>query len=203
MDHNVSTQTKDINASGEMARIQMETLSKNCKEFEVTLYDINHKYQGIEHVMGPELGITYQNDHSMWRLPHRNTGAFGSLAFGIGTSEVEHVLATQTLKQARAKTMKIEVVGKVVPSITAKDIVLAIIGKTTAAGGTGYVVEFCGEALIILSMEGRMTVCNMAIELGAKAGLIAPDDTTFEYIRGRKFAPQGKDLEQAIDYYAH
>ncbi|MDE1515256.1 MULTISPECIES: 3-isopropylmalate dehydratase large subunit [Vibrio] len=202
MDHNVSTTTKDINASGEMARIQMQTLSKNCAEFGVTLYDINHKYQGIVHVMGPELGITLPGMTIVCGDSHTAThGAFGSLAFGIGTSEVEHVLATQTLKQGRAKTMKIEVRGKVAPGITAKDIVLAIIGKTTAAGGTGYVVEFCGEAIRDLSMEGRMTVCNMAIELGAKAGLIAPDQTTFDYIKGRKFAPQGEDLSAAIAYW--
>ncbi|WP_217526125.1 3-isopropylmalate dehydratase large subunit [Vibrio cholerae] len=202
MDHNVSTTTKDINASGEMARIQMQTLSKNCEEFGVTLYDINHKYQGIVHVMGPELGITLPGMTIVCGDSHTAThGAFGSLAFGIGTSEVEHVLATQTLKQGRAKTMKIEVRGKVTPGITAKDIVLAIIGKTTAAGGTGYVVEFCGEAIRDLSMEGRMTVCNMAIELGAKAGLIAPDATTFNYIKGRKFAPQGSDWDAAVDYW--
>ncbi|KGT34789.1 isopropylmalate isomerase, partial [Vibrio parahaemolyticus] len=201
MDHNVSTTTKDINASGEMARIQMETLSKNCEEFGVTLYDLNHKYQGIVHVMGPELGITLPGMTIVCGDSHTAThGAFGSLAFGIGTSEVEHVLATQTLKQARAKTMKIEVKGKVAPGITAKDIVLAIIGKTTAAGGTGYVVEFCGEAITDLSMEGRMTVCNMAIE-GAKAGLIAPDETTFEYIKGRKFSPQGADFDAAVEYW--
>ncbi|AZL83828.1 3-isopropylmalate dehydratase large subunit [Aliivibrio salmonicida] len=203
MDHNVSTQTKDINASGEMARIQMETLSKNCEEFGVTLYDLNHKYQGIVHVMGPELGITLPGMTIVCGDSHTAThGAFGSLAFGIGTSEVEHVLATQTLKQARAKTMKIEVKGKVTEGITAKDIVLAIIGKTTAAGGTGYVVEFCGEAITDLTMEGRMTVCNMAIELGAKAGLIAPDATTFDYITGRKFSPQGEDLTAAIEYWS-
>jgi 3-isopropylmalate/(R)-2-methylmalate dehydratase large subunit len=202
MDHNVSTTTKDINASGEMARIQMETLAKNCAEFGVTLYDLNHKYQGIVHVMGPELGITLPGMTIVCGDSHTAThGAFGSLAFGIGTSEVEHVLATQTLKQARAKTMKIEVKGKVSSGITAKDIVLAIIGKTTAAGGTGYVVEFCGEAIQDLSMEGRMTVCNMAIELGAKAGLIAPDETTFNYIKGRKFAPQGDDFEAAVAYW--
>ncbi|PAS41661.1 3-isopropylmalate dehydratase large subunit [Vibrio cholerae] len=202
MDHNVSTTTKDINASGEMARIQMQTLSKNCEEFGVTLYDINHKYQGIVHVMGPELGITLPGMTIVCGDSHTAThGAFGSLAFGIGTSEVEHVLATQTLKQGRAKTMKIEVRGKVALGITAKDIVLAIIGKTTAAGGTGYVVEFCGEAIRDLSMEGRMTVCNMAIELGAKAGLIAPDATTFNYIKGRKFAPQGSDWDAAVDYW--
>jgi 3-isopropylmalate/(R)-2-methylmalate dehydratase large subunit len=202
MDHNVSTTTKDINASGEMARIQMETLSKNCEEFGVTLYDINHKYQGIVHVMGPELGITLPAMTIVCGDSHTAThGAFGSLAFGIGTSEVEHVLATQTLKQSRAKTMKIEVQGKVAPGVTAKDIVLAIIGETTAAGGTGYVVEFCGEAITDLSMEGRMTVCNMAIELGAKAGLIAPDETTFEYLKGRKFAPQGADWDAAVEYW--
>ncbi|MCG3742467.1 3-isopropylmalate dehydratase large subunit [Vibrio cincinnatiensis] len=202
MDHNVSTTTKDINASGEMARIQMETLAKNCAEFGVTLYDLNHKYQGIVHVMGPELGITLPGMTIVCGDSHTAThGAFGSLAFGIGTSEVEHVLATQTLKQARAKTMKIEVKGKVSSGIAAKDIVLAIIGKTTAAGGTGYVVEFCGEAIQDLSMEGRMTVCNMAIELGAKAGLIAPDETTFNYIKGRKFAPQGDDFEAAVAYW--
>ncbi|EGU41247.1 3-isopropylmalate dehydratase large subunit [Vibrio scophthalmi] len=203
MDHNVSTTTKDINASGEMARIQMETLSKNCEEFGVTLYDINHKYQGIVHVMGPELGITLPGMTIVCGDSHTAThGAFGSLAFGIGTSEVEHVLATQTLKQARAKTMKIEVKGKVAEGITAKDIVLAIIGKTTAAGGTGYVVEFCGEAITDLSMEGRMTVCNMAIELGAKAGLIAPDSTTFDYIKDRKFSPKGDDFNAAVEYWS-
>lgn len=202
MDHNVSTTTKDINASGEMARIQMETLSKNCQEFGVTLYDINHKYQGIVHVMGPELGITLPAMTIVCGDSHTAThGAFGSLAFGIGTSEVEHVLATQTLKQSRAKTMKIEVKGKVAPGVTAKDIVLAIIGETTAAGGTGYVVEFCGEAITDLSMEGRMTVCNMAIELGAKAGLIAPDDTTFAYLKDRKFAPKGADWDAAVEYW--
>lgn len=202
MDHNVSTTTKDINASGEMARIQMETLSKNCEEFGVTLYDINHKYQGIVHVMGPELGITLPAMTIVCGDSHTAThGAFGSLAFGIGTSEVEHVLATQTLKQSRAKTMKIEVKGKVAPGVTAKDIVLAIIGETTAAGGTGYVVEFCGEAITDLSMEGRMTVCNMAIELGAKAGLVAPDETTFEYLKGRKFAPQGAEWDAAVEYW--
>lgn len=203
MDHNVSTTTKDINASGEMARIQMETLAKNCQEFGVTLYDINHKYQGIVHVMGPELGITLPGMTIVCGDSHTSThGAFGSIAFGIGTSEVEHVLATQTLKQARAKTMKIEVQGKVADGITAKDIVLAIIGKTTAAGGTGYVVEFCGEAITDLSMEGRMTVCNMAIELGAKAGLIAPDQTTFDYIKDRKFAPKGASWDAAVEYWS-
>ncbi|WP_323897523.1 3-isopropylmalate dehydratase large subunit [Aeromonas veronii] len=202
MDHNVSTTTKDIAASGEMARIQMETLADNCKEFGVRLYDLNHKYQGIVHVMGPELGITLPGTTIVCGDSHTAThGAFGSLAFGIGTSEVEHVMATQTLKQGRAKTMRISVNGKLAEGISAKDVVLAIIGKVGHAGGTGYVVEFAGEAIEGLTMEGRMTVCNMAIELGAKAGMIAPDQTTIDYIRGKEFAPKGEVLEQAIAYW--
>ncbi|MFM5399451.1 3-isopropylmalate dehydratase large subunit [Aeromonas veronii] len=202
MDHNVSTTTKDIAASGEMARIQMETLADNCKEFGVRLYDLNHKYQGIVHVMGPELGITLPGTTIVCGDSHTAThGAFGSLAFGIGTSEVEHVMATQTLKQVRAKTMRISVNGKLAEGISAKDVVLAIIGKVGHAGGTGYVVEFAGDAIASLSMEGRMTVCNMAIELGAKAGMIAPDQTTIDYIRGKEFAPKGEVLEQAIAYW--
>lgn len=202
MDHNVSTTTKDIAASGEMARIQMETLADNCKEFGVRLYDLNHKYQGIVHVMSPELGITLPGTTIVCGDSHTAThGAFGSLAFGIGTSEVEHVMATQTLKQGRAKTMRISVNGKLAEGISAKDVVLAIIGRVGHAGGTGYVVEFSGEAIASLSMEGRMTVCNMAIELGAKAGMIAPDQTTIDYIRGKEFAPKGEALEQAIAYW--
>lgn len=202
MDHNVSTTTKDIAASGEMARIQMETLADNCKEFGVRLYDLNHKYQGIVHVMGPELGITLPGTTIVCGDSHTAThGAFGSLAFGIGTSEVEHVMATQTLKQGRTKTMRISVNGKLAEGISAKDVVLAIIGKVGHAGGTGYVVEFAGEAIEGLTMEGRMTVCNMAIELGAKAGMIAPDQTTIDYIRGKEFAPKGEVLEQAIAYW--
>lgn len=202
MDHNVSTTTKDIAASGEMARIQMETLAHNCKDFGVRLYDLNHKYQGIVHVMGPELGITLPGTTIVCGDSHTAThGAFGSLAFGIGTSEVEHVMATQTLKQGRAKTMRISVNGKLSDGISAKDVVLAIIGRVGHAGGTGYVVEFAGEAIEGLTMEGRMTVCNMAIELGAKAGMIAPDQTTIDYIRGKEFAPKGEVLEQAIAYW--
>lgn len=202
MDHNVSTTSKDIAASGEMARIQMETLADNCKEFGVRLYDLNHKYQGIVHVMGPELGITLPGTTIVCGDSHTAThGAFGSLAFGIGTSEVEHVMATQTLKQGRAKTMRISVNGKLAEGISAKDVVLAIIGRVGHAGGTGYVVEFAGDAIASLSMEGRMTVCNMAIELGAKAGMIAPDQTTIDYIRGKEFAPKGEVLKQAIAYW--
>lgn len=202
MDHNVSTQTKDINACGDMARIQMQELMKNCQEFGVTLYDLNHPYQGIVHVMGPEQGLTLPGMTIVCGDSHTAThGAFGSLAFGIGTSEVEHVLATQTLKQSRAKTLKIEVQGKTAIGITAKDIVLAIIGKLGSAGGTGYIVEFAGEAIEALSMEGRMTLCNMAIEMGAKAGLVAPDDTTFDYLKGRQFAPKDQSWDEAVAYW--
>ncbi|WP_193014675.1 3-isopropylmalate dehydratase large subunit [Proteus sp. FME41] len=202
MDHNVSTQTKDINACGDMARIQMQELMKNCQEFGVTLYDLNHPYQGIVHVMGPEQGLTLPGMTIVCGDSHTAThGAFGSLAFGIGTSEVEHVLATQTLKQSRAKTLKIEVQGNTAVGITAKDIVLAIIGKLGSAGGTGYIVEFAGEAIEALSMEGRMTLCNMAIEMGAKAGLVAPDDTTFNYLKGRQFAPKDQSWDDAVAYW--
>jgi 3-isopropylmalate/(R)-2-methylmalate dehydratase large subunit len=203
MDHNVSTETNDIAASGEMARIQMETLAKNCEEFGVPLYDLHHKYQGIVHVIGPELGLTLPGTTIVCGDSHTAThGAFGALAFGIGTSEVEHVMATQTLKQGRAKTMKIQVNGTLNPGISAKDVVLAIIGKVGHAGGTGYVVEFCGSAIESLSMEARMTICNMAIELGAKAGLVAPDQTTFDYLKGRPFAPEGEQWEQAVAYWS-
>ncbi|WP_319783163.1 3-isopropylmalate dehydratase large subunit [Oceanisphaera sp. IT1-181] len=202
MDHNVSTETNDIAASGEMARIQMETLAKNCEEFGVPLYDLHHKYQGIVHVIGPELGLTLPGTTIVCGDSHTAThGAFGALAFGIGTSEVEHVMATQTLKQGRAKTMKIQVNGALKPGISAKDVVLAIIGKVTHAGGTGYVVEFCGSVIEALSMEARMTICNMAIELGAKAGLIAPDQTTFDYLQGKPFAPKGEDWDNGVAYW--
>lgn len=202
MDHNVSTETNDIAASGEMARIQMETLAKNCEEFGVPLYDLHHKYQGIVHVIGPELGLTLPGTTIVCGDSHTAThGAFGALAFGIGTSEVEHVMATQTLKQSRAKTMNIQVNGKIAPGISAKDIVLAIIGKVGHAGGTGYVVEFSGDAITALSMEARMTICNMAIELGAKAGLIAPDQTTFDYLQDKPFAPKGEQWEAGVAYW--
>ncbi|RIY32538.1 3-isopropylmalate dehydratase large subunit [Psittacicella melopsittaci] len=202
MDHSISTQSRDPAACGEQARIQVLELDKNCKANNISLYDLQHKNQGIVHVVGPEQGLTLPGMNIVCGDSHTSThGAFGALAFGIGTSEVEHVLATQTLKQARVKTMKIEVKGKVAPGITAKDIVLAIIGKMTMAGGTGYVVEFCGQAITDLSMEGRMTVCNMAIEMGAKAGIIAPDQTTFAYLKGRPFAPKGEQWEQAVAYW--
>ena len=202
MDHSISTQSRDIAAVGEQARIQVEELIKNTQANHIALFDLSNKNQGIVHVMGPEQGLTLPGMTIVCGDSHTAThGAFGALAFGIGTSEVEHVLATQTLKQARAKTMKIEVRGKVAAGITAKDIILAIIGKTTMAGGTGHVVEFCGEAIRDLSMEGRMTVCNMAIEMGAKAGIIAPDETTFAYLKDKPYAPKGEDWEKAVTYW--
>lgn len=203
MDHNTSTTSASLDALSPMARTQVQTLERNCKEFGVRLYDIHHKNQGIVHVMGPELGITLPGTVIVCGDSHTAThGAFGALAFGIGTSEVEHVMATQTLRQLKAKTMKIEVRGHVAEGITAKDIVLAIIGKIGMDGGTGYVVEFCGEAIEALTMEGRMTVCNMAIEMGAKAGMIAPDATTAEYLKGREFAPKGDNWQQALAAWA-
>lgn len=199
MDHNTSTKSASLDALSPMARIQVETLAQNCKDFGVRLYDIHHPNQGIVHVMGPELGITLPGSVIVCGDSHTAThGAFGALAFGIGTSEVEHVLATQTLRQLKAKTMRVEVRGSVTDGVTAKDIVLAIIGKLGMDGGTGYVVEFCGDAITALSMEGRMTLCNMAIEMGAKAGMVAPDQTTFDYLKGREFAPKGQDWDQAV-----
>jgi 3-isopropylmalate/(R)-2-methylmalate dehydratase large subunit len=199
MDHNISTRSIKIDAAGEGAANQLRALEKNCKEFGIQLFGMGHKNQGIAHVMGPELGLTLPGTIIVCGDSHTAThGAFGALAFGIGTSEVEHVFATQTLRQNKAKTMKIEVNGQVGPGISAKDIILAIIGKTGSAGATGYVVEYCGSAIEALSMEERMTVCNMSIEFGAKAGLIAPDQTTFDYVEGKEYAPKDEVFEQAI-----
>jgi len=199
MDHNISTRSIKIDAAGEGAANQLRALEKNCKEFGIQLFGMGHKNQGIAHVMGPELGLTLPGTIIVCGDSHTAThGAFGALAFGIGTSEVEHVFATQTLRQNKAKTMKIEVNGKVGPGISAKDIILAIIGKTGSAGATGYVVEYCGAAIEALSMEERMTVCNMSIEFGAKAGLVAPDQTTFDYVEGKEYAPKGDVFEQAV-----
>lgn len=202
MDHNVSTQTKDIFASGDMARIQLQALAKNCQEFGITLYDLHHPNQGIVHIIGPELGLSLPGTTLVCGDSHTAThGAFGALAFGIGTSEVEHVLATQTLKQSKAKTMKIDIKGSACANFSAKDLILALIGQIGHAGGTGYVVEFCGPAIKALSMEGRMTVCNMAIELGAKAGLIAPDEVTFAYLKDKKFTPKDANWDEALAYW--
>ncbi|MFK7839369.1 MAG: 3-isopropylmalate dehydratase large subunit [Bdellovibrionales bacterium] len=202
MDHNVPTTDRSLPIEEEMSRIQVETLRHNCEEFGVELFDLTDKRQGIVHIIGPEQGFTLPGMTIVCGDSHTSThGAFGALAFGIGTSEVEHVLATQTLIQKPAKTMRITVDGKLQAGVTAKDMVLAIIGKIGTAGGTGYVLEYAGEAVRNLSMEGRMTMCNMSIEGGARAGLVAPDETTFQYIKGRPRAPKGDDFDKAVAYW--
>ena len=199
MDHNVPTTSRLLPIADDISRKQMEALSKNCEEFGITLYDIHSDKQGVVHVIGPEQGFTQPGMTIVCGDSHTSThGAFGALAFGIGTSEVEHVLATQCLPQSLPKTMEIRVDGTLSAGVTPKDIILAIIGKIGTDGATGYVVEYTGEAIRGLSMEGRMTVCNMSIEAGARAGMIAPDETTFAYLNGRPFAPQGAEWEKAV-----
>ena len=202
-DHNVpTTPDRKEGIKDEVARIQVQTLEDNCAEFGVTYFKMDDKRQGIVHIVGPEQGFTQPGMTIVCGDSHTSThGAFGALAFGIGTSEVEHVLATQTLIQKRAKNMLIRIEGDLPAGATAKDIVLAIIGKIGTAGGTGYVMEYAGDAIKKLSMEGRMTICNMSIEAGARAGLIAPDEKTFEYIKGRPLAPQGADWDKAVAYW--
>lgn len=202
MDHNVSTNEPTIEACGELGRVQMQTLKKNCDEFGVPLFGLGSKHQGIIHVMGPEIGATIPGVTLVCGDSHTAThGAFGALAFGVGTSEVEHVLATQTIKQARLKNMKVEINGKLGKGVYPKDVILAVASKLTTAGGTGYAIEFCGDVFRDMSMEGRMTVCNMAIEVGAKVGMVAPDEITYEYVKGRTYAPQGKDWDEAVAYW--
>ncbi|WP_207480101.1 3-isopropylmalate dehydratase large subunit [Arenibaculum pallidiluteum] len=201
-DHNVPTTDRSKGIADEESRIQVDTLERNAGDFGVTYFGMDDIRQGIVHVTGPEQGLTLPGMTIVCGDSHTSThGAFGALAFGIGTSEVEHVLATQTLLQRPAKNMRITVNGKLSAGVTAKDIVLAIIAKIGTAGGTGYVIEYAGEAIRGLSMEGRMTVCNMSIEAGARAGLIAPDDTTFAYIKGRPYAPKAGAWEQAVEYW--
>lgn len=203
MDHNVPTDDRQT-IRDPIAKIQMDALSKNCAEFGVTLYDLKSDQQGIVHIIGPDLGLTLPGTTIVCGDSHTSThGAFGALAFGIGTSEVEHVLATQCLPQTKARTFKVEFQGKVKEPVSAKDMILKLIGLIGTAGATGYVIEYCGEAVRSLSMEGRMTMCNMSIEAGARAGLIAPDEVTYEYItRGnRPFAPKGASLEKALAYW--
>ena len=202
-DHNVPTTAgRDTHIDNEESRIQVEALDKNAKDFGVHYYPVSDIRQGIVHIVGPEQGWTLPGMTVVCGDSHTAThGAFGSLAHGIGTSEVEHVLATQTLIQKKSKNMKVEITGTLAPGVTAKDITLAVIGETGTAGGTGYVIEYCGEAIRGLSMEGRMTVCNMAIEGGARAGLIAPDETTFEYVKGRPHAPKGAQWEAALNWW--
>ena len=202
-DHNVpTTENRDDGIDNEESRIQVEALDKNAKDFGVNYYPVSDIRQGIVHIVGPEQGWTLPGMTVVCGDSHTAThGAFGALAHGIGTSEVEHVLATQTLIQKKSKNMKVEVTGKLRPGVTAKDITLAVIGETGTAGGTGYVIEYCGQAIRELSMEGRMTVCNMAIEGGARAGLIAPDEKTYEYCKGRPHSPKGTSWEMALDYW--
>ncbi len=202
-DHNVPTTPDRVNGiENPESRIQVEALDKNAKDFGIHYYPVHDVRQGIVHIVGPEQGWTLPGMTVVCGDSHTAThGAFGALAHGIGTSEVEHVLATQTLIQKKSKNMKVEITGNLQPGVTAKDITLAVIGETGTAGGTGYVIEYCGEAIRELSMEGRMTVCNMAIEGGARAGLIAPDETTFEYVKGRPHAPKGAQWEAAMDWW--
>ncbi|HKK97158.1 MAG TPA: 3-isopropylmalate dehydratase large subunit [Marivita sp.] len=203
-DHNVPTTLDRANAETmtEDSRVQVEALDKNAKDFGIHYYPVSDVRQGIVHIVGPEQGWTLPGMTVVCGDSHTAThGAFGALAHGIGTSEVEHVLATQTLIQRKGKNMKVEITGKLAPGVTAKDITLSVIGETGTAGGTGYVIEYCGEAIRDLSMEGRMTVCNMAIEGGARAGLIAPDEKTFEYVQGRPHAPKGAQWEAALAWW--
>jgi 3-isopropylmalate/(R)-2-methylmalate dehydratase large subunit len=202
-DHNVPTSADRLKGIADAeSRIQVETLEKNVKEFGIEYFGMGDRRQGIVHVIGPEQGMTQPGMTIVCGDSHTSThGAFGALAFGIGTSEVEHVLATQTLMQRPAKNMRITVDGELPVGVTAKDVVLAIIGRIGTAGGTGYVIEYAGSAIRNLSMEGRMTVCNMSIEGGARAGLIAPDETTFAYLKGRPLAPKGADWDKAVAYW--
>ncbi|MDW3197207.1 MAG: 3-isopropylmalate dehydratase large subunit [Cytophagales bacterium] len=201
-DHNVPTIDQHLPIREELSRFQVQKLIENCEEFGVELFGLGHEKQGIVHVIGPELGLTKPGMTMVCGDSHTSThGAFGSIAFGIGTSQVEQVLATQCILQYRPKTMLIEVNGEVGKGVTAKDIVLYIISKLTAAGGTGYFVEFGGSAIRSLSMEGRMTVCNMSIEMGARGGMIAPDETTFEYLKGREHAPKAEAWDEAVAHW--
>ncbi|MDP2773978.1 MAG: 3-isopropylmalate dehydratase large subunit [Nocardioides sp.] len=201
-DHNVPTVDWDKPIADPVSRTQVETLRKNCAEFGVRLHPLGDVEQGIVHVVGPQLGLTQPGMTIVCGDSHTSThGAFGAIAFGIGTSEVEHVLATQTLMQAKPKTMAVTINGSLPPGVTAKDMVLTLIAHTGTGGGQGYIVEYRGQAIEELSMEGRMTVCNMSIEWGAKAGLIAPDQTTFDYIEGKPEAPQGADWDAAVAHW--
>lgn len=201
-DHNVPTTDRSKGIADEESRIQVETLEQNCRDFGVEYYGMDDIRQGIVHIIGPEQGLTQPGMTIVCGDSHTAThGAFGALAFGIGTSEVEHVLATQTLIQKPSRNMRVTVNGKLPKGTSAKDLILAIIGKIGTAGGTGYVIEYDGEAIRSLSMEGRMTVCNMTIEAGARAGLIAPDETTIEYLKGRSHSPKGAAWEQAVAYW--
>ncbi len=200
-DHNVSTEDQK-NIRDALSRIQVETLAKNCKDFNIRLYGLDSPYQGIVHVIGPELGITQPGQTIVCGDSHTSThGAFGTLAFGIGTTEVAQVLASQCLLQQQMKTLEIKIEGILGKGVTAKDIILTIISKIGIKGGIGFCIEYTGDTIKNLNMEQRMTICNMSIEAGARAGMIAPDETTFNYLKGRKFAPKGKKWEEAVKYW--
>ena len=200
VDHNIPTTDRSLPITDPISKQQIDTLRANCNEFGITLYDIHDVRQGIVHVIGPEQGYTQPGMTIVCGDSHTSThGAFGALAFGIGTSEVEHVLATQTLLQSKPKTLELRIDGRLGPGVTAKDMILYLIGQITTAGGVGYCVEYTGDVVRSLSMENRMTVCNMSIEGGARAGLIAPDETTFAYLRGRPQVPQGADFDKAVE----
>jgi len=199
-DHNVPTENQDQPISDPISALQVETLRQNCREFGITLFDLGDERSGIVHVMGPEQGLTLPGSTIVCGDSHTAThGAFGALAFGIGTSEVEHVLATQTLQQKKPKTMLVQVEGVLPETVTPKDIILAIIGKIGTAGGSGYVIEYAGETIRSMTMEGRMTLCNMTIEAGARAGMVAPDEKTFEHLKNRPFAPRGDAFDLAVN----
>src|SRR3989441_10289485 len=202
MDNSVPTKDRTLPIIDQDAKAQFDALGKNCKESGVRLFDMNSKNQGIVHIIGPELGITQPGQTIVCGDSHTSThGAFGTLAFGIGTSEVEHVLATQCLVQSRSKTLHILVHGKRPKGVTAKDLILAIIGRIGIAGGNGHVIEYAGEAIRTLSMEGRMTMCNMTNEGGARAGMVAPDETTFAYLEGRPFVPRRRAFPEAVEQW--
>src|SRR5271167_5005669 len=202
VDHNIPTEPRGTPIVDLIAARQIEALQSNCKEFGVQLFDMDSPDQGIVHVIGPELGLTRPGMTIVCGDSHTSThGAFGALAFGIGTSEVEHVLATQCLAQQRPKTMKIEMRGRLAEGVGAKDLALGIIGQIGTDGATGHVIEYAGEAVRGLSMEGRMTLCNMSIEAGARAAMVAPDETTFAYVKGKRFAPRGADWEKALAHW--
>jgi 3-isopropylmalate/(R)-2-methylmalate dehydratase large subunit len=202
VDHNIPTEPRGTPITDLIAAKQISTLQKNCKEFGIRLFDMDSPEQGIVHVIGPELGVTQPGMTIVCGDSHTSThGALGALAFGIGTSEVEHVLATQCLAQQKPKTMKIEVRGRLDEGVTAKDLALGIIGQIGTDGATGHVIEYAGPAVRALSMEGRMTLCNMSIEAGARAGMVAPDETTVSYVRNKRFAPQGAEWEKALGYW--
>ncbi len=201
-DHNVPTKDQHLPIREPLSKFQVDTLIKNCEEFGLELFGLGHKNQGIVHVIGPELGVTQPGMTIVCGDSHTSThGAFGCIAFGIGTSQVEQVMATQCVLQRKPKRMRITVDGALNPGVLSKDIILYIIAQLTAAGGTGYFIEYAGSAITSLSMEARMTICNMSIEMGARGGLIAPDQTTFDYVKGRPFAPKGEAFEKALTYW--